>query len=247
MKTAVVVGHVCFEDLGSYREVLADRGYEIRGLEAGITPLDTPEARDADLLVVLGGPIGAYEVERYPFLAEERALIEHRLTARKPVLGVCLGAQLLALAAGGRVYAGGTKEIGWGPVRLTAEGERSPLAAIGDAHVLHWHGDTFDLPEGAVLLASTAAYAHQAFALGDHALALQFHLEAGRAIERWSIGHTLELALAGIDLDVLRRQTAEHYPRVRAAAIEVLTAWLERCESAQRSAEANVLGLRGAG
>jgi GMP synthase (glutamine-hydrolysing) len=245
MKTAVVFRHVGFEDLGSYHDVLLDRGYEIQFLEAGVSPLDTPQARDADLLVVLGGPIGAYEIDRYPFLVEERALIEHRLAARKLVLGVCLGAQLIALAAGARVYPGGVKEIGWAPVRLTPEGERSPLAAIGDAPVLHWHGDTFDLPYGAVLLASTGTYAHQAFAIGNHALALQFHIEAGAAIERWLIGHTLELALAGIDLNRLREETAAHYPRVKIAAAGVLTAWLEHLELAREGAAETSFGLRG--
>jgi GMP synthase (glutamine-hydrolysing) len=137
------------------------------------------------------------------------------------------------------------KEIGWAPVRLTPEGERSPLAAIGNAHVLHWHGDTFDLPDGAALLASTGTYSHQAFALGNHALALQFHLEAGAAIERWLIGHTLELSLAGVDLDRLREETAAHFPRIKIAAAAVLTAWLDRFGLSREGTEENAFQSRG--
>ena len=103
---------------------------------------------DAELLIVLGGPIGAYETAAYPFLTSELALIEHRLSRDLPMLGICLGSQLMAKALGSRVFAGPVKEIGWGGVELTGEGAASCLAPLrqDDAVVLHWHGDSFDLP-----------------------------------------------------------------------------------------------------
>ena len=120
-----------------------------------------------DLVVVLGGPIGAYEQEDYPFIADEIAILRARVAANRPTLAICLGAQILAQALGARVYAG-TKEIGWAPLKLTEAGQRSVLRDIGrDATpVLHWHGDTFDLPDGADRLASTPECANQAFSLG---------------------------------------------------------------------------------
>ena len=149
----------------------------------------------ADLLVVLGGPIGAYEEELYPFLADELRVIERRLAAGRPVLGICLGSQLMARALGARVYPGTGKEIGWAPLQLTAAGRDSCLAPLGGgAPVLHWHGDTFDLPKGASLLASTPRYKNQAFAWQRHGLALQCHIEATAAgLERWYIGHACEI------------------------------------------------------
>jgi GMP synthase (glutamine-hydrolysing) len=144
-RTAAVIRHVAFEDLGIFREVLAARGYAVRYLEAGVDDLAGPLA-SADLAVVLGGPIGVYETERYPFLVTELRALERRLAAGRPTLGICLGAQLIAAALGARVYPGGKKEIGWAPVALTAAGRASPLAALEGRPVLHWHGDTFDLP-----------------------------------------------------------------------------------------------------
>jgi len=137
-----------------------------------------------DLVVVLGGPIGAYEQEDYPFIADEIAILRARVAANRPTLAICLGAQILAQALGARVYAG-TKEIGWAPLKLTEAGQRSVLRDIGrDATpVLHWHGDTFDLPDGADRLASTPECANQAFSLGA-TLAVQFHPEVGDALHR---------------------------------------------------------------
>jgi GMP synthase (glutamine-hydrolysing) len=132
------------------------------------------------LLIVLGGPIGAYETDTYPFLAAEIALLERRLMHDRPTLGICLGSQLMAKALGARVFPGPLKEIGWGRIDLTEAGAGSSLASLGseDSEVLHWHGDTFDLPAGAVRLACNANYENQAFAFGQAALALQFHAEA---------------------------------------------------------------------
>jgi hypothetical protein len=120
------------------------------------------------LLIVLGGPIGAYETDTYPFLAAEIALLERRLMHDRPTLGICLGSQLMAKALGARVFPGPLKEIGWGRIDLTEAGAGSSLASLGseDSEVLHWHGDTFDLPAGAVRLACNANYENQAFAFG---------------------------------------------------------------------------------
>jgi len=208
--------------------VLAQRGYRAEYREAGVSPPTAADWRDAALVVVLGGPIGVYEADRYPWLAHEIAGLRERLGRRLPTLGICLGAQLMAAALGARVYPGPVKEIGWGELALTDAGHRSCLAALGDAPVLHWHGDTFDLPEGATRLASTALTPNQAFAVGDHALALQFHVEAdGAAIEPWLIGHTCELGQAGVSVNALRARSIEVATRAAQAGAQALGAWLD--------------------
>ncbi|HSO42643.1 MAG TPA: glutamine amidotransferase [Rhodospirillales bacterium] len=230
MKTAVAIRHVAFEDLGTFEPVLAAAGYTMRYLEAAGSELSAPgAAADADLLVILGGPIGAYEEQSYPFLADELRLLESRVAAGRPLLGICLGAQIIARGLGARVYPGSVKEIGWAPIRLTPEGSRSCLRPLGaDVPVLHWHGDTFDLPGGATRLASSAHYENQAFAYGTAVLALQFHLEVEPArLERWFVGHSVEIAATpGIDVPGLRRDSRRHGPAVQAAAAKVLADWL---------------------
>jgi GMP synthase-like glutamine amidotransferase len=145
MRRAIAIRHVAFEDLGSLAAVLQRRGFALAYRDATVDDLAAADIVDSDLLAVLGGPIGAYEP--YAFLNDELRVIEKRLRAGKPVLGICLGGQLLARALGARVYRGNGKEIGWSPLTLTAAGRRSCLAPLGDGTpVLHWHGDTFDLP-----------------------------------------------------------------------------------------------------
>ena len=158
--------------------------------------LGDPTIAAADLLIVLGGPFGAYETETYPFLAREIGILERRLALGRPTLGICLGAQLMAKALGARVFPGPVKEVGWGRIDLTAEGRASALKPLSDdgAVVLHWHGDTFDLPDGATRLAANANYQNQAFSYDDRALALQFHLEAdGAVLEKWYSGNAGDL------------------------------------------------------
>jgi GMP synthase-like glutamine amidotransferase len=138
-----------------------------------------PHPEDLDGFVVMGGPMGAYETEKYPFLEQECALISEMVKKHRPVVGVCLGAQLLAKALGARVFPGPANEIGFGCAQLGPEASKDPVfAAAGtDIPVFHWHRDTFDLPVGATLLASSPVYPHQAFRFGERAYALQFHLE----------------------------------------------------------------------
>jgi GMP synthase (glutamine-hydrolysing) len=228
MKRAIALRHVAFEDLDGFAEPLARRGFEIAYCEAPTDDLGADALLAAELLVVLGGPIGVYETRDYPFLAAEIALIERRLARNLPVLGLCLGAQLMAAALGARVYPAGFKEIGWAPIVLSAAGERSPLAALERRAVLHWHGDTFDLPAGAVHLASTARTPNQAFAWERHGLALQFHAETtARGLERWYVGHTMEIAATeGVNVPALRTDAARHAAPLVEAGTRMLDAWL---------------------
>lgn len=231
-KQVVALRHVGFEDLGSFETVLQDAGYFIyyRNATLGVQDIDpiSPE-----LLVVLGGPIGVYEGELYPFLDEVRRLIGKRLSANRATLGICLGAQQMAAALGAKVYPSGTKEIGFAPVELTPVGACGPLRHLAGAPVLHWHGDTFDLPAGAQLLASTSVCRNQAFAIGAHALALQFHPEADMPdrIEDWLVGHAVELTAANVDPCGLRAQAAEVGPRLRESGRRMLQAWLDGLRS----------------
>jgi GMP synthase (glutamine-hydrolysing) len=223
-KTLLAIRHVAFETLGAFETPLEEAGYAIRYCDIG---LDELPAADADLLAILGAPIGAYEDALYPFLKSEIALIATRVKARRPVLGICLGAQLMARALGARVHPGPAKEIGWKPLTLTAAGERL-LAPLKDVPVLHWHGDVFDLPDGTINLASTDICAHQAFAAGNHALAFQCHPEAdGMGFERWLIGHACEIAAApGVSVAGLRADTARYAAGAARAGQVVLRNWL---------------------
>lgn len=231
MKTAIAIRHLDFEDLGTLEPLLEARGYAIRHVDATRDELNAKEAEAADLLVMLGGPIGAFDDETYPFIVDELALVRQRLHRRRPLLGICLGAQLIARALGARVAAMGVKEIGFAPLTLTREGEASPLVALGDVPVMHWHGDRFDIPPGAVRLAGTDACPNQAFALGRNVLGLQCHLEADpHRIERWLVGHACELAQAGIDPRALRTQACALRTRLPQAAQAVFTRWLDGIE-----------------
>jgi GMP synthase (glutamine-hydrolysing) len=227
-RAALALRHVAFEDVGVWAATLDAQGYDLDYVDVGPRPLPLDRIQACDLLIVLGAPIGVYETEAYPFLIEEIAAIERRLAARRPTLGVCLGAQLMAAALGARVAPGLGKEIGYAPVELVPAAQRSPLAAIAGLNVLHWHGDAFDLPSGAERLAATPLCPNQAFRLGDWALALQFHLEADPdAIESWLIGHAGELAAAKIDPRTIRADARRSGVALAAAGRAALRRWLE--------------------
>ena len=229
MPETLAIRHVPFEDLGLLAPLLAERGHRVRYLEAPTANLSAIDPLAPDLLVVLGGPIGVYENDRYPFIDQEITLLAARLRAQRPTLGICLGSQLMARALGARVYPSGTKEIGWAPIELTAAGQASCLRHLAEIAVLHWHGDTFDLPAGAVHLAATPACRNQAFSVGGHALALQFHVEAaGRALESWFVGHACEIATTpGLRVSQLRADTARHSPALERQSGACLRQWLD--------------------
>jgi GMP synthase (glutamine-hydrolysing) len=232
-RSAIALRHVAFEDLGLLAPIMEREGWNISFCEAAVDDLGHASIRNADLLIVLGGPIGVYETDSYPFITREIALIERRLAQGRPILGICLGAQLMAKALGSRVYPGPVKEIGWGPVSLSEAGAVSCLKSLGDrASVLHWHGDTFDLPAGAARLASNVNYDNQAFGYGPRALALQFHLEAEpRQLEEWYVGHAVELAGANVSVAELRAATAKLANTLAGQADRVFTDWLHQIEA----------------
>ena len=228
MKTCLAVRHVAFEDLGLLGPLVAVRGYEVRYHDAGIDSFDVRTLLAPDLVIVLGGPIGVYEGDAYPFIAGEIAAVAARLNADKPMLGICLGAQMMAAALAARVAPGPVKEIGWAPLTLTEAGKASVLAPLGATPVLHWHGDNCDLPAGCTRLASTPHCPVQAFTRMPSQLALQFHVETEPArFESWLVGHTVELGKAGIDPRALRTQVNELGPATREFGGKVLAAWLD--------------------
>jgi GMP synthase (glutamine-hydrolysing) len=230
MATALALRHVPFEDLGLLGPLLQERGFEIIYQDVPVAGVQQLNPLASDLMVVLGGPIGVYEQESYPFLCDEIRAIERRLAADAPTLGICLGAQLMAAALGARVAPMGRKEIGWFPLSLTEAGRKSCLAPVdGDlTHVLHWHGDTFDIPAGATRLASSDICPNQAFSWRGKALALQFHAEAaGRGLESWFVGHAAEIAATpGVSAMKLRVDTARWSATMTRQGRHLFSDWL---------------------
>ena len=181
----VAFRHSPFDDLGLIASVLDARGIGWQYADFCDAPAQEKGIQDADALILLGGSMSAND--DLPFIHREIEYIYRAVHSRKPVLGICLGAQLIAKTLGSRVYSNGKKEIGWEPVSFTDAAQNDALFHGHHSEVIfHWHGETFDLPQGAELLASSAACRHQAFRFGDRVYGLQFHLEVTpQMITRW--------------------------------------------------------------
>jgi GMP synthase (glutamine-hydrolysing) len=227
-RTAVILRHVQFEGLGVIEPLLKQRAYKIKTIEAGVSALGDL-LLEADLLVVLGGPISVNDEVDYPFLTREIALIKRRLMAKKPILGICLGAQIIAKALGSTVEPMQKKEIGFYPISLTDAGKHSALRFLDEGStVLHWHGEQFDIPHQAKQLAKSENCDNQAFAIGHHVLAIQFHIEVdAQMIEQWLIGHTVELHAHHIDVNQLRTQAKQYQAVLKGQAVKVFNDWLD--------------------
>jgi GMP synthase (glutamine-hydrolysing) len=173
------IEHVAFETPGRIADWVVERGHSFASTRV-YDGEPFPSLDSFDALVVMGGPMGVHDDERFAWLADEKRLIDEALRADKRVLGVCLGAQLIANVLGARVYRNRFQEIGWFPVQI-AEAGRAPWGLPREILAFHWHGDAFDLPRDAVHLAKSAACEHQMFAIGTNVLGIQFHLEVTRA------------------------------------------------------------------
>jgi GMP synthase (glutamine-hydrolysing) len=240
MRVIAALRHVPHESLGSLESLIAAAGLTYKYVDQFA---ETPERIDlASLagLIVLGGPMNVDQIDKYPFLAAELDLIRAAVAGETPVLGICLGSQLLAKAAGAGVYANAVKEIGWYPLELTSAAADDPLFADCPANpvVFQWHGDTFDLPPGATHLAQSTACRHQAFRVGRCAWGLQFHVEVtADMIETWLAepGNCCELAgLDYIDADRIRGETPRFMPALADVASRVLRPFVELCRDRSR-------------
>ncbi len=202
----LIIKNVFSEGPGTIEEHLRSQGvsYSINDLSIGEAAPD-PDAFTH--LLIMGGPMAVYEMHRYPYLIKEALLIDRAVKANRHIMGVCLGAQMLAHVLGARVYPGTKKEIGWYEVALTPEGMKdrlmSTLALPGRsaAQVFQWHGDTFDLPSGSVRLASSDLYPIQAFRYGDRVYGLQFHIEVTPKIVHDWLAQEKGIDLAGMTAD----------------------------------------------
>ena len=236
----LVLQHIACEPPAAFEDELRARGLDLVRVELDEgEPL--PDWREFAAIVVMGGPMGAYEDAAHPWLGPERRLLREAVEADVPVWGVCLGAQLLAAALGARVYKGDSPEVGLLPVELTPDAAADPVfsAAPRRFPTLQWHGDSFDLPAGATRLASSPAYPNQAFRVG-RSYGLQFHLEVSLDLAtEWgevpAYAESLESTLGPGALDQLLAEVADHEPTTVPLARSLFGRWLELVPSASVS------------
>src|ERR1041384_3766211 len=232
MEKVLVFQHDAFEELGVFAEVLEKQreSYRVVRTFHGETPAEDWDRIKA--LIVLGGPISSFDEEQFPFLRWEKRIIRAAIDDGISVLGICLGAQLIASTLGTAVYHGPVKEIGWTPISITPHGQVDSLLGYLPEHatVFQWHGDGFDLPAGAIRLASSAHYSTQAFRVGKTVYGLQFHLEVTpRMIERWMEQRSKDLALAPYILpEKILTDTPSYAPTLKYYAEKFLSEFIRR-------------------
>ena len=235
MAEVLVLQHIDCEPLGTIEDALRGAGLSfryVRGYAGEVVPL---EIADAPGLIVMGGPMGVYERERYPFLGDEMRLIEQAVTAGVPVLGTCLGSQLLATVLGASVHPGAQAEIGWYPIAQTDAGGEDPLWRVLPSRFvgLHWHSDVFDVPPGAVRLASSELTPCQAFRHGPSAYGILFHAEVTEAMVRdWATAFADELVDAGLDAAAIPDSLPDHLPALQQVGRAFFDGWAALAASA---------------
>ena len=239
MPTLLIIQHVRHEGLGTFESIFKRAGRALLKLDASDPDATWPQLDEFNGLVVMGGPQSVYEQARYPYLKREIAFLQEAITKRLPILGVCLGAQLLAAALGAKVTKNAQKEIGWYPLMREPDADGDPLCEpFGHTEtVFQWHGDTFALPKGAVRLFSSPLAQEQAFRYRDNVYGLQFHIEVTEAMIRsWIRANAAELSsLRGsIDPAAIRQQTGQHLPRLQELAHRVASVFVAQVKAEGR-------------
>lgn len=227
MKTALIIRHVPYEGVAGFRQPIEAAGYHVDRIDVSDPAFSSLDLRAPDLLIMMGGPMGVYEHDEHPWIPCQLRRLALRLEADRPTLGVCFGAQMMAAALGGQVHPGPAKEVGFHPV--TVHDDDGPLRHVRDVPVLHWHGDTFTLPDNVDLLASSHVYDHQAFRRGRNLLALQFHAEMGEdpRFDAWIEQSPGDVAAVGHTPESLRAAHAAHGSGAVAAGRAMIAEWLE--------------------
>ena len=232
-KKAVVFRHMHQESFGSLEEVLWGRDFEFEYFNTARGNFDDIDPLEPDFLAIMGGPCGVYQTEDFPFLQKVIDAAKTRVEKDLPTFGICLGSQIIAKALGANVYKGANgKERGWHPLTIldAAKGTALEHLAPEKTNMFHWHGDTFDLPEGATLLASSAQYKHQAFSWGKNVLALQCHPEVTEGLlQEWFVGLVDEVTgpNAEVPLGPLREETSKNSETLKKQARAFFNDWLE--------------------
>jgi len=232
-KGALIITHLQPEGSCTLGQTIVDRGIRIRTINAPRHGLDDIEALRPDLLVVMGGPVGVYQADEYPFLKQEIELIKKRLDAGMPTIGICLGSQLMAAALGEKVYKGEQgKEVGWQRLSITDAGKNTPIEHLcgSKTQMFQWHGDTFDLPKDATLLASTDRYKNQAYSI-DKSMGLQCHPEVQECqLQEWFVMFQKDITGENplIPVHELRAQTAANIETLNTQAKLFFNEWLEQ-------------------
>lgn len=229
MSEVLVLQHAAPEGPAAIGDALQRRGVGMKVIRLDQVIALPGSMEGAAGLVVMGGPMAVYEEDQFPYIPAELQLIESALDAGLPILGVCLGSQMLAAALGSRVYPSGNKEIGWHEVRLTRNAAKDELwRGIDDRFMgFHWHGDIFDLPKGATPLASSALTEHQAFRAGKNAYGLLFHLEVGEPQVRDFVNaFAAEMGAAGIPTAPILDGIAPHLKALQHIGTQVFNRWV---------------------
>ncbi|HIG69104.1 MAG TPA: type 1 glutamine amidotransferase [Myxococcales bacterium] len=241
MPKLLIFQHVAHELLGTLHPLLRNHGFRNHYINFGRDPHAEPSLDGYHGIVVLGGPMNVDQVDAFPHLKTEVRLLKQAIASEMPVLGICLGAQLLAKALGAQVRPNGEKEIGWYDVEPTTAGREDPLFAHFETRekIFQWHSDTFEIPEGAVHLATSPACSNQAFRFGANAYGFQFHLEVDPPmIERWLDvpGHREEIAAeqGRICPEQIRRDTEAHGKRLRELSDPCFSGFIEHFGSLRR-------------
>jgi GMP synthase (glutamine-hydrolysing) len=227
-KHILVIRHMYSADLGTLETVFQEQNMTFTKVEGFNTDISQIDPLSYDAVVILGGAMGVYQADLFPYLHDEMALIRACVAADHPLLGICLGAQLTAGALGKSVYPGTAgKEIGFMDIDLTAQGLASPLSHFNKdiTHVFQWHGDTFDLPDDAVLLASSPQYRNQAFQIGRNVFGIQFHPE----VDHNGLWNTLVECCNSVDVPALAADAERSLPtletQMRHFTLALLTHW----------------------